>query len=62
MRQQAEISWQEANKDVSKTSYEKYVTTVREGIAPWNTVGLLDPALKNRLNHTAPPKRARFVT
>jgi FADH2 O2-dependent halogenase len=61
LRHQAEVSWQESSNDLSKASYEKYVSNVRSGIAPWNTVGLLDPIRKNRLNHTAPPKRARYI-
>ncbi len=35
---------------------EDFVQSVRERISPWNTVGLLEPASRNRLHHTAAPK------
>lgn len=39
----------------------RFVTSVREGIAPWNRVGLLDPRLRNRLAHSAAPKYASIA-
>jgi len=37
-------------------SDEEFVRRVRQRIAPWNRVGLLDPATGNRLTHTSAPK------
>ena len=38
-------------------SDERFIEAVRTAIQPWNDVGLLDPKNKQRLDHTAPPKR-----
>lgn len=47
---------------VSRTNDDDFVDAVRAAIQPWNHVGLLDPKLRQRLNHTAPPKRFRGVS
>jgi FADH2 O2-dependent halogenase len=39
----------------------RFVSSVREGIAPWNRVGLLDPSSRNRLAHSAAPKYASIA-
>jgi len=36
----------------------EFVRRVRQRIAPWNRVGLLDPDANNRLAHTSAPKFA----
>lgn len=35
---------------------------VRQLIAPWNSVGLLEPQLRNRISHSAPPKYASLFS
>jgi FADH2 O2-dependent halogenase len=55
----AEASYQEAGDD--SVSDDDFVRRVRKRIAPWNRVGLLDPALCNRLSHTAAPKYAAIA-
>jgi FADH2 O2-dependent halogenase len=56
LRQAAEGVWRMAG-DLVGVSDAEFTDSVRQAIQPWNRVGLLDPALRNRLNHTAPPKR-----
>ncbi|MBM3967836.1 MAG: hypothetical protein FJ308_22680 [Planctomycetes bacterium] len=46
----------------SRADGEDFIDAVRSAIQPWNHVGLLDPKLCQRLNHTAPPKRFRGVS
>lgn len=41
---------------------DSFVDAVRCAIQPWNHVGLLDPNLRQRFNHTAPPKRFRGLS
>jgi FADH2 O2-dependent halogenase len=38
-----------------------FVSLVREGIEPWNHVGLLDPAMRHRIAHSAAPKYASIA-
>ncbi|TWU49643.1 Tryptophan halogenase [Rubripirellula reticaptiva] len=38
---------------IADRSNDKYETQVRETIAPWNTAGLMDPAVNNRYAYTA---------
>ncbi|MFN7735988.1 MAG: NAD(P)/FAD-dependent oxidoreductase [Pirellula sp.] len=45
--------------DTPRSDEVDFVDAVRSAIKPWNHVGLLDPKLGQRLNHTAPPKRFR---
>lgn len=40
---------------------EKLIERMRTAIGPWNDVGLLEPAMRNRLDHTAPPKRMAMM-
>ncbi len=35
---------------------EQFTDRVRQRIQPWNSVGLLDPKNRNRLDHTVAPK------
>jgi tetracycline 7-halogenase / FADH2 O2-dependent halogenase len=55
----AEASFREAGD--GSVSDDEFVRRVRERIAPWNGVGLLDPANRNRLSHTAAPKYAAIA-
>jgi tetracycline 7-halogenase / FADH2 O2-dependent halogenase len=59
LRAAAEECWHDAGHHQQIAAPERFVEQVRQAIAPWNTVGLLDPQRKNRLNHTAPPKPVR---
>jgi tetracycline 7-halogenase / FADH2 O2-dependent halogenase len=51
LRKVAESSWNRLSQGGGHTMNE-----VRQAIGPWNTVGLLDPALKNRIAHSAANK------
>jgi hypothetical protein len=48
--------------EAPRSGQDDFVDAVRLAIQPWNHVGLLDPSLRQRLNHTAPPKRFRGFT
>ena len=48
--------------EAPRTDHDDFVDAVRLAIQTWNHVGLLDPSLRQRLNHTAPPKRFRGFT
>jgi len=47
--------------DLGPEGDRRFMASVREGIAPWNRVGLLEPSLLNRLAHSAAPKYASIA-
>lgn len=55
----AEGSWRQVGN--AAIDERRFVESVRARIEPWNRVGLLDPARKNRFAHTAAPKYAAWV-
>lgn len=55
----AERSWQRVGDEM--VDERRFVESVRQRIEPWNRVGLLDPARKNRFAHTAAPKYAAWA-
>lgn len=55
----AETAWRAAG--VEGLDDGRFVELVRNQIAPWNRVGLLDPARKNRFRHTSAPKYAAWA-
>lgn len=55
----AEAAWRAAGPEGPEDG--RFVELVRDQIAPWNRVGLLDPARKNRFRHTSAPKYATWI-
>jgi FADH2 O2-dependent halogenase len=45
----------------SDVDEERLIERMRTAIRPWNDVGLLEPSMRNRLDHTAPPKRMAMM-
>lgn len=55
----AEQSWRQVGEQA--VDERRFVESVRQRIEPWNRLGLLEPARKNRYAHTAAPKYAAWV-
>ncbi len=54
LRGVAQSHWNRGDREFSECDVELWVHRLRHSIVPWNRVGLLDPANKNRIPHTVP--------